>query len=88
MPHGGVAASAAVGGDCPSGGISVCKSVCARVCVSVCVRKGVWGRQSSPEVWGSERCTPFSLSDTPSSLLGIPQSVSHCPMRLGAGRCH
>lgn len=37
MPHGGVAANAAVGGDCPSGGISVCKSVCARG-LCVCLR--------------------------------------------------
>lgn len=47
--------------------------------MSVCVCKGAWGRRSSPEFWGSEGCTPFSLSDTPP----IPCQGSHSPCPTG-----
>lgn len=60
------------GGTAPVG-VYVCGRVCVReICVSVCVRKGAWGRRSSPEVWGSEGCAPFSPSDTPQLPAGDP----------------
>lgn len=82
------------GGDCPGEGGGLCARVRVReVCVSVCVCKGARGRQISPAVWGGRGVHPTLSARPPpapgsSSLPGILQDVSCCPVGLGAGRCH